>query len=387
VKASVLVGATRAHAYSLSDYLARTGQLGCFYIGLPKVLLAPHLRPFARTFPWLHLPAAALLRSRLRQLGRPLQEAAVESFDRWVAGRMEPCDVFMAMSGQGLRARRAAQAAGALTVCDRGSSHILYQDELLAEEYARHAVPYRRISRRAVETELEEYVESDLIVVQSSFAYRTFVEKGVPDHKLAMVPLGVEPRLFHPEPKRDGVFRVLYVGEMSLRKGVPYLLEALASSPSPPLELVLIGPVLDEIKPWFARYEGRFRYLGAIRKNELYRYYSQASVFVMPTIEDGFGLVVCEALACGVPVITTAHCCGPDIITDGREGFIVPIRDPKALRERVLMLYAQPPVREAQARAALGRARSLNGWDGYGRTVVELYRKRLNERRQCGASR
>lgn len=379
MRIDVLVGVARAHAYSLSDYLARIGHLGCFYIGLPKALVAQHLRPFARTFPWLHTPAALLVRTRLARLGWALQWPATESFDRWVAHRMEPCDVFMAMSSQGLRARRAARAAGALTVCDRGSSHILYQDEILAEEYARHGIPYQSIDRRVVAKELQEYAESDLIVVQSSFAYRTFVEKGVPESKLACIPLGADLNTFRPVSKNDDVFRVLYVGQMSLRKGLPYLLEALAPLRLPRFELVLIGPMSDEGRPLFAKYEGGFRYLGTVPKSLLYQHYSQASVFVIPTIEDGAPTVLGEAIACGLPVVITPNSAGPDLITDGQEGYIVPIRAVEAIRERVLFLYHHPETRDEMAHASLAKARALNGWDGYGERVVSLYRERLGK--------
>jgi glycosyltransferase involved in cell wall biosynthesis len=108
--------------------------------------------------------------------------------------------------------------------------------------------------------------------------------------------------------------------------------------------------------------------------------YSQASVLVLPSVEDGFGLVIGQAMACGVPVIATTNTGGPDLITDGVDGFIVPVRDAGAIRERLEHLYRNPDIRVAMGRAALDKVRSLNGWAEYARQVRELYQSRLARR-------
>jgi glycosyltransferase involved in cell wall biosynthesis len=192
--------------------------------------------------------------------------------------------------------------------------------------------------------------------------------------------LGVDLNSFHPVPKNDDVFRVLYVGQMSLRKGLPYLLEALAPLHLPRFELTLIGPMSEEGGPLLAKYEGGFRYLGTVPKSLLYQRYSQASVFVMPTIEDGAPTVLGEAMACGLPVVITPNSAGPDLITDGQEGFIVPIRDPEAVRDRLLFLYRNAEARRQMAQASLTKAKLLNGWDGYGSRVLSLYLDTLRGR-------
>ena len=262
-------------------------------------------------------------------------------------------------------------------MCDRGSSHILYQDEILAEEYARYSVPYEPIPQWAIEKELQEYEEADLITVPSTFAYRSFVYKGVPESKLAKLPYGADLSLFHPLPKEDDMFRVLYVGSMSLQKGIPHLLEAFAGLDLPRFELVLVGGLQEEVKPFFKRYQGGFRYLGFLRRAELYHHYSQASVFVIASIQEGLALVQAQAMACGLPVVATTNTGAEDLFTDGIEGFIVPIRDAEALREKVLYLYGHPKVRDEMAQAALQRVQSIGGWNEYGRKVIATYRSLL----------
>src|SRR5208337_2184276 len=194
-----------------------------------------------------------------------LQLFAASSFDNWTARSLEPCDVFHCVSLFGLKSHRVAkQRYGALTVCDRGSSHILFQHQILAEEYARWGVPYRPINPGVIERELGEYEICDRIAVPSEFVRRTFVEKGVPEEKLMKLPFGVDLELFQPVPKEDRVFRVIYVGNITLRKGLPYLLEAIAAPGLPPLELWLIGSIDPDVRPLLAKYQDRYRHLGTI---------------------------------------------------------------------------------------------------------------------------
>jgi glycosyltransferase involved in cell wall biosynthesis len=203
---------------------------------------------------------------------------------------------------------------------------------------------------------------------------------GVPETKLRKVSYGVDLNLFRSARKRDETFRVLYVGALSLRKGIPHLLEALAGLDLPNFELCLIGSVPSEIRPLLAKYENEFRYLGVIPRADLYKYYSQSSVLVIPSVEEGLALVQAQAMACGLPIIATINTGAEDLFTDGAEGFIVPIRNPEAIREKVLYLYENPDLRDRMAAAALSRVRALGGWDTYGERITDCYRGALARR-------
>ena len=370
-----VASAGRFHADDLARQMQRLGHLGQLYTGVPGGRLAGELPPARiRSFPWLTGARWAVGRLGLHGLAQRLDWPSIQLFDRWVARCLSPCDVFNCLSGLGLYARRAARARyGALTVCDRGSPHILFTDRLLREEYGRHGVPYAGPSPRLVQKELQEYAEADLIQIPSTFAYRSFLAQGVAEAKLRLLSYGVELELFHPTPKQDDTFRAIYVGRMSLLKGIPYLLQALASLPVPNFELMLVGAMTDEVKPFFARYTDGFRYLGTLPRAELYRYYSQASVFVFASTLDGFGHVMAQAMACGLPVIATTNTGARDLFTDGVEGFIVPIREPAEMREKVLYLYEHPEVRGQMAQAALQRVNSLGGWGTFGEKALRVY--------------
>jgi starch synthase len=347
VKVSV-GSAGRFHTFDLARQLDGRGCLRALYTAYPRWKVDGLPPDKVRSFPWVMGPAIVAGRLGLHGLRERWNYWVAESFDRWVASRLEACDLFHCLSSFGIESHRVARERyGALTVCDRGSSHILYQDR---------------------------------IFVPSSFVYRSFVQKGVPEAKLVKIPYGVDLSLFRPVPKEDDVFRVIYVGALSLQKGIPDLLEAVCALRLPRFEVWLIGACLPEVRPFLRKYEGRYRHLGVIPRKELYRYYSQSSVFVIASVEEGLALVQAQAMACGLPVIATKNTGAEDLFTDGVEGFIVPIRAPEAIREKVLYLYGNPEIREEMARAALERVRSPGGWETYASMVVAAYNEALKAR-------
>jgi glycosyltransferase involved in cell wall biosynthesis len=371
----ICIGAAgRFHAFDLAQQMERLGHFTRLYTGYPRWKVDGLPQEKVSTFPWLMVPSAAYIRFCQRRVPWAFNWMVTETFSNWLARRLEPCDVLHCLSSYGLRAHRIARERyGALTVCARSSAHIVRQDELLAEEHALWKVPYRRFDGRIIERELQEYEECDLILVPSDFAYQSFIEKGVAREKLRVDPLGVNLTVFRPVPKRDKTFRVIFAGLLSLQKGIPYLLQAVEPLRLPDFELWLIGGVDPEVKPILNKYRGLFRYLGFIPRTKLFSYYSQGSVFVIASVQEGLALVQAQAMACGLPVIASTNTGGASLFTDGKEGFIVPIRSPEAIREKILYLYEHPEVRDAMAQAARERVQRLGGWDDYGNRTLSIY--------------
>jgi glycosyltransferase involved in cell wall biosynthesis len=255
----------------------------------------------------------------------------------------------------------------------RGSGHIEHQRDLLEEEADRMGVSANLPASGVIEKEKREYDQAERIVVPSYFAKSSFEEYGVDSSKLIRIPYGVDLQEFHQEKKRDDTFRVVYAGRMSFQKGVHYLLKAFSELGLTNSELWLLGKKRPEMAPFFDRYESDFRHLGHKPQSELYQYYSQGSVFVLNSIQDGFGMVIPQAMACGLPVICTEHTGGPDIIRDGTDGFIVPPRATEELKEKILWCYKNQDECREMGLHAQARVRNSFQWSDYGNRVIENY--------------
>jgi len=166
---------------------------------------------------------------------------------------------------------------------------------------------------------------------------------------------------------------VLFAGTVSLRKGVPYLLEAFRLLNHPKKRLRLAGPVLPEMKVLLGRQDlTGIEVLGRMSQERLAQCMSTSHVMVLPSIEEGFGLVQGQALACCCPVISSYNTGGKDIFTDGVEGFLVPIRSAAAIATRLQELADDAALQERMSEAALRRVTSMGGWRDYGTQYVEF---------------
>jgi len=197
---------------------------------------------------------------------------------------------------------------------------------------------------------------------------------GVAEEKLFRIPYGVRLDNFRAvaEPV-EGEFQVLFAGAPGLRKGVPYLLEGFGNLKHPKKTLTIAGYVQENLKAALKRLPlENVQFLGPISQTEMVERMSRSHVLVLPSIEEGLALVQAEAMACGCPVIGSTNSGGDDLYTDGVEGFIVPIRDPKAIRDRMQLLADDPNLRREMGAAALRRVRSMGGWAEYGDRWEEL---------------
>ena len=189
-----------------------------------------------------------------------------------------------------------------------------------------------------------------------------------------MIPYGV--RLDHfrriAEPAPD-TFEVLFAGQVSLRKGVPYLLEAFARVRHPRKHLTVAGSVQAHMKELLPRLPtGQVTFTGAISQAKLVEQMSRSHCLVLPSVEEGLALVQAQAMACECPVIATVATGAEDLFTDGAEGFIVGDRDVEALTLRMQQLAEDGELRARMAAAARVRVGSVGGWDEYGRRWDDL---------------
>lgn len=343
--------------------------------GLPQKLIHtfPWINSSYMAFPWKHRLSATAIQQ--------WHNFNALTFGAWVAGKMPECDLYVGLSGSTLPGGKVAHQRGARYICDRGSAHIRVQDQLLREEHKLWGVPYAGIDPRAVAREEAEYAEADCITVPSSFAMRSFLSQGVPFSKLRLLPYGVNLSCFQPMAKPDSSrFDVLFVGGMSLQKGVQYLVQAYQKINHPAKSLTFVGaPSQDVISLMTKRdlWPSDARVLGHMPQTELQNVMSRSHVMVLPSIQEGFGMVMAQAMACACPVIVSHNTGGEDLFSDGQEGFTVPIRDVNALNERLQQLADQPDLRATMGQRALARVQSLGGWHDYGEKAMSIYAELL----------
>lgn len=203
----------------------------------------------------------------------------------------------------------------------------------------------------------QEIALADHIFVPSSMTRQSLLDAGIASDRISVIPYGAPVDYFRPQPRLDKKFRALFVGRVGPRKGVHYLLQAWESLKFSDAELKLVG--INEFPlGWLESYQDHICYLPSVPHASLGQHYCNASVLVFPSLVEGFGLVMLEAMACGIPVITTPNAAGPDIITDGVEGFIIPIRDVEAIQAKLEWCYQHPEKLSEMGQAARKKAES-----------------------------
>jgi glycosyltransferase involved in cell wall biosynthesis len=163
---------------------------------------------------------------------------------------------------------------------------------------------------------------------------------------------------------------------MSLRKGLPYLLQAYLLLKHPRKSLTLAGSIdarLIETMRQASIWPEETRLLGHVPQSRLQDLMSRSHVLVLPSIEEGLALVQAQAMACACPVIATEHTGAADLFTDGKEGFIVPIRNPREIARRLQELADEPALRARMSEAALKRVTLSRGWGDYGDKALATY--------------
>ena len=360
------------HSFELAQQMAARGHLVKIYStwpwarlkreGLPRELVATF--PFVGTADYL-LGRTSFYPDWLRLV---LKEWHSTTLDAYLRRVVPECDALVALSGAGLTAGPVVQRRGGKFVCDRGSTHHRFQEETLRDEYKRWGLPHEDEAAGVIERDEAIYAMADAITVPSSVAARSFVTMGVPAEKMRVIPYGVRLERFRKTgdaPKET--FEVLFAGQVSVRKGIPYLLEAFKRLQHPGKRLTVVGAVQEHMVGLLKTLptEG-VTFLGAVPQAELIDRMSRSHVLVLASVEEGLALVQAQALACECPIIATEATGAEDLFTNGVEGFIVKDRDVDALAARLQEVAEDRVLRERMAGSALERVKGIGGWEAYG---------------------
>jgi starch synthase len=330
------------------------------------------VRPFVHTMP---MPEIGRL-----FLGRPNIDSVLESLDRRVARRIRKGGTFAAVYAYedgALESFRAARDGGVHRIYDlpigywRAAQDIYATERDREPEWAATLTGIRDSDEKLARKE-EELKLAERVVVASSFTKRSLSDAGFAG-AVSVIPYGSPPPVATAMAARAGKLRVLFTGSLGQRKGLSYLLRAVDSL-GEQIELTLLGrKTIGSCAPLNKAVE-KHRWIPTLPHADVLQEMQQHHILVLPSLFEGFGLVILEAMAQGLVVIATSNTAAPDIFDDGVDGFIVPIRSAEAITEK-LELLAQNPTRLSEMRQSAQKKSQLYRWEAYRSALAELARE------------
>lgn len=351
----VVAHPARTSADSFAEVFQKLGCLKRYIIWARRV--APWLKPeqVVNNFPMAALRVAGpmLLPSKL---GESWEYLLYPTFGRWAARSIEPGDSVFSSFGYCNEGFEKARRTGGTTLNNAGNSHPQYQWDVMVEEHQRWQVRADPILRRQYERALKMVPLSDYVFCASTFVRDSFLAHGFPKERLVRASRTFNPNIFKVAERRarNDTFRIVCPGGVGLRKGTVYLLQAFEKlrHEIKNCELVLTRAIREDSRKVIKPYESMVTWIDGLPHPELARLFHSGDVFVLASLEEGLARTGLEAMACGLPAIVTPNTGVNDYVEDGRTGFIVPIRDPQAIFEKLLLLATQPKLRDDMGRAA-----------------------------------
>jgi glycosyltransferase involved in cell wall biosynthesis len=211
---------------------------------------------------------------------------------------------------------------------------------------------------------------ADGIICSSSFTARGLCDEGIPSEKIRVVPYGIN---FSPRPSiidqnqerwnNQKPFKILWVGQLAYRKGVHHFFDAIRkfSKEEIQVDIVSRSNLPDELKSLLTK---NIIFYPSIDNIELNKMYQTHHLLILPSLIEGFGLVLSEALNNGLPILCTHNTGGPDLITSGVEGFIVPPGDSGAIGETINYCLENPNLMFKMSEAAISTAKARS-WQNF----------------------
>lgn len=222
--------------------------------------------------------------------------------DFLAALELKRCDVIISISGCSIKAiRKAKKKFGAKIIIDRGARHILSQNEILSK-----MPDAEQVYQPDITIEMKQYDMADIIAVPSLHVKESFESHGHNPGKLFINPYGVDLRMFQPVKGKTPKYDVIFVGNWTLQKGADILIEACRKGG---LSLLHVGAIGDCPFPK----DSDFTHIDPVSQDLLPKYYSMVKVLALPSRQDGFGLVLFQAMACGLPIVYSHNTGGPDL--------------------------------------------------------------------------
>lgn len=326
------------------------------------------------------VPLFSAIFSFLTKINSPtwFKEISSVLFDFFAAFIMRKCDVLHVWSSFGFYSIKQAKKQGAIVFVEKSCAHPYHQESLLAEESKKLGIKYSGHSKWFLDRTLKEFELADKVVVCSSYTLNSFLENGFPREKLYNVALdsSFEPKKIYRRTFNKKEFVVGIAGSNTLRKGFIYLLEAWKELDIPDAKLLIRAPKqeLKKISKIWDLIDGAASIEIIEYVDDMEEFYKECDLFVLPSIDEGFGMVVFEALACSLPVIISKNVGAGDFITNGKEGFIVEIRNVQQIKNKIEHLHSDRQLLQTMSSNAKKTYDNYqNRDDNYAKKVKKLY--------------
>lgn len=297
---------------------------------------------------WAHGVASRVSWAIHQRTKLPYAEAWLHRlFGAWAARELakQEWDVIHSWSGVSEEILREPRLKHTMRFLVRGSAHVRAQAELLREEAQRVGKTIDCPTRWIIAREEREYMLADKIIVLSTFSYQTFIKYGLPPNKIALLVSGSNVKMFRPAPDvieercqrilKGAPIQVLHIGTFSYRKGMLDMAQVVKELSSKNFQFHFVGPIAPEARDLAQELSRHAIFTPKQPQVNLPRFYEAADIFASPTIEDGFQSVLGQAIASGLPILTTLNGAGTDVTQGDERGWIVPIHRPEAIIERL----------------------------------------------------
>lgn len=241
---------------------------------------------------------------------------------------------------------------------------------MLDEEYALWDIKFDTAREEDIVRLEEEINNSDYVLIPSDFIEQSFIKQNFPKEKLIKIPFGVDLKKFSPKKnKPDNKFRAVFVGSVQVRKGIQYILKSWSELKLKNAELIIVGRVWPDGHSIVEKYktDPTIKFVGF---EDPRGYYQQSDICVFASIEEGSALATYEAMASGLPLITTFN--SGSVVRDGKDGFIIPIRDVSALKNKISYFYNNRAEIKKMGKNARKHMEQFS-WEKYGEKLINVY--------------
>ncbi len=358
------------HSIEIAKQLTRLGVDYTLYSGASVPREIPRSR--VHSYRAVSLLGLALRKIALSEkLNRKITALADDAFDKLVARNISAdIDRFHGFSVYSLYTMRKLEKANVPCIVDRGSAPPQQYDEIVGKEYAELGRRYAATDQASVKKQDAEYSEANAVLSPSSYVTDSLVKIGVERKKIVQLPYGA-PRAITESPKPDK-FRVLFIGGTGIAKGLHYLAQAFQQMNAADSELLVVGKIEDVCPITSAGKNARFE--KKLQGEALKKAFLSSSVLVLPSLSDGWGMVVTEAMAHGLPVIVSENTGAKDAVENGKNGFIIPIKSAEAIRDKLEFLHNSP---DKAAKMGQNAKKTAGGysWNKYGEKLIAAYQK------------